>query len=54
MDDIMIYVDWESHLKHLKEILHRLSEANLTVKMKRVLDYTYIVDELQVHKVALS
>ena len=33
LDDIVIYSeDWESHLK---EVLCRLSEANLTVKMKK-------------------
>ena len=36
LDDIVIYSeDWESHLNHLKEVLHRLSEANLTIKMKK-------------------
>ena len=31
----MIYSeDWESH-KHLKEVLRRFSEANLTVKIKK-------------------
>ena len=36
LDNIVIYSeDWESHLKHLEEIFRRLSEANLTIKMKK-------------------
>ena len=36
LDDIIIYSDsWEDHLEHLKEILRRLSDANLTLKLKK-------------------
>ena len=36
LDDIIIYSSsWEEHLKHLKEILTRLSDANLTLKLKK-------------------
>ena len=36
LDDIVVYSDtWENHLVHLEQIFHRLSDANLTMKMEK-------------------
>ena len=36
LDDIVVYSDtWENHLVQLEQIFHRLSDANLTMKMEK-------------------
>ena len=36
IDDIAVFSQtWEEHLQHLWEVLTRLREANLTVKLKK-------------------
>ncbi len=35
LDDLVIFSNsWEEHLRHLREVLHRLEEAGLTARLK--------------------
>ena len=36
LDDVIIFSEtWEEHLKHVEEVLQRLKEAGLTVKLRK-------------------
>ena len=36
IDDVVIFSDtWEDHMKHIEEVLKRLSSAGLTVKLSK-------------------
>ncbi len=36
LDDLVIFSNsWEEHLRHLREVLHRLEEAGLTARLKK-------------------